>query len=152
MTTPSYIFDLDGTVCDLTDRLHHIQQKPKDWDSFFAAAIDDRPHTHIVALLNELIDCGNQIVFVSGRPERTRTATLDWLTLHTNCYRWGMPPVLYMRRDNDRRDDAIVKLELLHKLRADGYEPIMAFDDRTRVVKMWRTAGIPCAQVAEGDF
>lgn len=33
-----------------------------------------------------------------------------------------------------------------------GYEPIMAFDDRDRVVKMWRDAGIPCAQVAPGDF
>jgi hypothetical protein len=35
---------------------------------------------------------------------------------------------------------------------ADGYEPIMVFDDRNQVVKMWRERGIVCAQVAEGDF
>jgi hypothetical protein len=28
----------------------------------------------------------------------------------------------------------------------------MAFDDRNSVVKMWRDLGIPCAQVADGDF
>jgi len=45
-----------------------------------------------------------------------------------------------------------VKREMLDRIRADGYNPIMAFEDRSRVVKMWREAGIPCAQVAEGDF
>jgi len=28
----------------------------------------------------------------------------------------------------------------------------MAFDDRNRVVATWRANGVPCAQVAEGDF
>jgi hypothetical protein len=28
----------------------------------------------------------------------------------------------------------------------------MAFDDRSQVVKMWRKRGVPCAQVADGDF
>jgi hypothetical protein len=36
--------------------------------------------------------------------------------------------------------------------RIDGFEPIMVFDDRNRVVKALRAAGVPCAQVAEGDF
>jgi hypothetical protein len=59
---------------------------------------------------------------------------------------------LYMRRRNDRRPDYIVKAELLDQLLADGYRPIMAFDDRDQVVKMWREKGVPCAQVAEGNF
>ena len=59
---------------------------------------------------------------------------------------------LYMRADGDFRSDDIIKAELLAKVRADGYEPIMAFDDRNQVVRMWRANGVPCAQVAEGDF
>ena len=57
-----------------------------------------------------------------------------------------------MRKEGDHRPDHIIKLELLAQIRSDGFEPIMAFDDRNSVVKMWRDAGIPCAQVAEGDF
>jgi hypothetical protein len=41
---------------------------------------------------------------------------------------------------------------LLDKLMADGFRPIMAFDDRNQVVEMWRQRGVPCAQVADGNF
>lgn len=57
-----------------------------------------------------------------------------------------------MRRAGDHRGDDIIKLELLTQIKADGFDPIMAFEDRSRVVRAWRSAGIPCAQVAEGDF
>jgi hypothetical protein len=57
-----------------------------------------------------------------------------------------------MRSDNDYRADFIVKEELLAQLRADGYNPVMAFDDRQQVVDMWRENGLICAQVAKGDF
>jgi hypothetical protein len=57
-----------------------------------------------------------------------------------------------MRKAGDHRDDDILKIELLAEMRRDGYTPIMVFDDRNRVVKAWRSAGVPCAQVAEGDF
>ncbi len=64
-----------------------------------------------------------------------------------------MPPgPLYMRKAGDHRDDDKLKIEMLARVRADGFDPIMAFDDRNRVVKAWREAGIPCAQVADGDF
>jgi len=33
-----------------------------------------------------------------------------------------------------------------------GYTPSVVFDDRDRVVKMWRENGIRCFQVAEGNF
>jgi hypothetical protein len=41
---------------------------------------------------------------------------------------------------------------MLTQIKADGWLPIMAFDDRARVVKMWRDNGVPCCQVAPGDF
>ena len=59
---------------------------------------------------------------------------------------------LYMRPIGDRRDDDIIKIEILAQLKQEGYLPIMVFDDRNRVVKAWRAAGLCCAQVAEGDF
>jgi hypothetical protein len=57
-----------------------------------------------------------------------------------------------MRKLGDRRDDDIVKFELLEQIYEMGYEPVLVFDDRDRVVKMWRAAGLRCFQVAPGDF
>jgi hypothetical protein len=57
-----------------------------------------------------------------------------------------------MRKKGDYRDDSIVKKELLDQIRKDGYNPLLAFDDRDRVVKAWRECGIRCLQVAEGNF
>jgi len=89
------------------------------------------------------------IVFVSGRSDECRASTVAWLLRYIPSVR---PANLYMRRAGDHRPDDIVKREILDQMRADGWRPVMAFDDRTRVVKMWREAGIPCAQVAEGNF
>lgn len=143
--TPCYVFDIDGTLADCSHRLHHIQKTPKDWLSFFAACCDDAPIKHIIRLARDLGEC-HEIVFVSGRSDECRDATYAWLERHV------FTSPLYMRKAGDHRGDDIVKLELLKQIRADGFEPIMAFDDRSRVVKAWRAAGIPCAQVAEGDF
>jgi hypothetical protein len=57
-----------------------------------------------------------------------------------------------MRRVGDRRPDYIVKAELLDQILRDGFSPSMAFDDRDQVVAMWRERGVPCAQVAPGNF
>lgn len=143
-----YIFDIDGTVADCSHRLYHIQGKPADWRSFFAACLDDKPIPHIIELLDELHGAGARIVLVSGRSDECRTQTIEWIHVHTSL----IGPPLYMRKAGDHRPDNLIKIELLAQLRADGYEPIMAFDDRNQVVEAWRKAGIPCAQVAEGNF
>ena len=144
-----YIVDIDGTVADASHRLHHIQKRPKDWDAFFAAQSNDKPIDHMRQLLHALrASMGVPLIYVSGRPEKYMHVTLDWLDLH----QFPMGHRIYMRPDGDRRDDDIMKLDLLMQLKADGWDPIMAFDDRTRVVKMWRANGVPCLQVAEGDF
>ena len=57
-----------------------------------------------------------------------------------------------MRDDDDRRADDIVKRELLARMRDGRFNPELAIDDRRRVVDMWRSEGLVCAQVAEGDF
>ncbi|MCC6156382.1 MAG: polynucleotide kinase [Candidatus Hydrogenedentes bacterium] len=141
-----YLFDIDGTLADVSHRLHHIAKKPKDWDAFFAASADDKAIAHIRDLARDLSKVAT-VVFVSGRSDQVRAETEDWLEREV-----GLRGPLYMRKARDRRPDYIVKAELLERLLADGYRPVMAFDDRDQVVKMWRARGIPCAQVAEGNF
>jgi phosphoglycolate phosphatase-like HAD superfamily hydrolase len=140
-----YIFDIDGTLADLSHRLPHIQTQPKNWDAFFAACVDDAPIPHVVELAKSL---PLPIVCVSGRSDAVRVETDFWLRVKAGL----IPAALYMRKAGDHRPDDIIKIELLDRLRSDGWSPIMAFDDRDRVVKAWRANGIPCAQVAEGEF
>lgn len=140
-----YIFDLDGTLFDCSHRLYLIDGYPKDWRSFFAATPGDTPFPHIIELAHALGQKAD-LVFVSGRSDECRAATCDQLRAH----RLSGP--LYMRKAGDHRNDDIIKSELLDMVLADGYQPIMAFDDRDRVVAMWRARGIPCAQVAPGNF
>src|SRR3546814_10554565 len=47
------IFDLDGTICDPSGRLYHLDGE-KDWKSFHAAAGDDTPIDPIVQLVRML--------------------------------------------------------------------------------------------------
>lgn len=146
MENPCYIFDIDGTIADLSHRLHHIQKMPKDWRAFFASCEDDEPIHHMCDLAR-LLALEVPVVFVSGRSDEIRDQTVDWLKEQRL---WG--GYLYMRKEGDHRPDNLVTAELLAELRADGWEPVMAFDDRDQVVNMWRENGIPCAQVAEGNF
>ena len=143
--TRCYIFDIDGTLADITHRLHHIEKTPKDWDTFFAECESDKPIEHMIRLCSTLRD-STSIVFVSGRSDQVRQETERWLA------RYDLYGSLYMRKAGDHKPDDLLKIELLATMRADGWEPIMAFDDRNRVVKAWRDAGIPCAQVVDGDY
>lgn len=143
----TYIFDIDGTLADLTHRLPLIKQEPKNWRGFFAACSADKPIEHMIKLAIDLHLSGANLIYVSGRSDECRWATEDWLRRH------ALPEgKVYMRKEGDHRPDHQVKVELLEQLRTDGHHPIMAFDDRNAVVKMWREIGVPCAQVAEGDF
>jgi phosphatidate phosphatase APP1 len=143
--TDCYVFDIDGTIADCQHRIHHIEAK--DWRSFFAACGSDAPIPHIIGLAQDLYRSGRCVIYVSGRSDECSFETESWLDTH----KLPVGPV-YMRKAGDHRPDNIVKGELLDKVMADGYRPIMAFDDRNQVVKMWRERGVPCAQVAEGDF
>lgn len=152
-----WIFDVDGTLTNVEHRAHHMRKEPKDLEAFEALAHLDPPHPAVVDLAHTLQRI-HKVVYVTARSERHREQTKQWLTRHRlwngSGVGWpeGAGDRLYMRAEGDHRPDAVVKLELLAMLRNDGFEPIMAFEDRNSVVAMWRAAGVPCAQVAEGDF
>jgi phosphoglycolate phosphatase-like HAD superfamily hydrolase len=151
-----YIFDIDGTLADISHRLHFIQKEPKDWRGFFAACVDDVPIPEIVYLVDQLASCGNDIVMVTGRSDEVRAQTQMWLAGHEiPC------DGLYMRKASDHREDHIIKGELLDEVKAwlqtrrlpDSMTQILGvFEDRKQVVDMYRSKGLRVFQVAEGDF
>ncbi len=110
---PIAIVDLDGVVADVRHRLHFLQNRPKDWDGFFAAAAADPAHPEGLAVVARLAD-DHEIVFVTGRPDRLRRDTVEWL----ETYGIGEHR-LFMRPDGDRRPAAQVKRELVTALARD---------------------------------
>lgn len=142
-----YLVDIDGTIANGEHRVHLILKEPKNWDAYFELCHADEPIPHIVRLLQDLVKAGATLVFVSGRSSIVRGKTEAWL------HSLALPTDhLYMRLAGDHRNDDVLKIEMLAEIRAAGFVPIMAFDDRNRVVEAWRKAGVPCAQVAAGDF
>ena len=145
------IFDLDGTLANITHRLHFINKGVKDWDSFFKAIPEDQPIVEMVDLAITLIAAKNKpVIFATGRPERTRNDTITWL--QKNGIDSDFQSMLFMRQDGNRRPDYIIKQNILEDLRRAGYEPDLVFDDRQSVVDMWREQGVRVAQVAPGKF
>jgi hypothetical protein len=139
--------DLDGTLADCQHRIHHIAKTPKDWQEFFAACDDDDPILHVIDFIDRLDRDKFEIWITSGRSDECREATEAWLSYFGPKY-----DKLIMRKSGDHTDDGILKPSWLD----DGTIPrdrvLLAIDDRNRVVKAWRDAGIPCLQVADGDF
>lgn len=140
------IFDIDGTLADISHRQHMVRGKRKDWRGFFAACVDDAPHEAVIAILRALCD-RFRIYLVSGRSDEVRQETVDWLAL--NHVPWHE---LIMRRQGDHTPDNILKIGWVKGGRIPQDRILCVFDDRDKVVRAWRDAGIPCFQVAEGNF
>lgn len=50
------------------------------------------------------------------------------------------------------KDDALKMEWYANMLHCDKERLVAVFDDRNRVVDMWRRLGVPCFQVAPGNF
>lgn len=134
MTRAYAAVDLDGVVADVRHRLHHLEVGRKDWDAFFAGIPDDPVHPEGLAVAQELAR-EHDLVYLSGRPERTRAATEEWLDRH------GAPAgTVLLRRDGDRRPARITKLAILRRLARERPVAVLV-DDDPAVCRAAREAG-----------
>lgn len=148
MNKQCFIFDLDGTLADCEHRRYLVEQGR--WDEFYLACDQDKPFDHIVKVLVALARDYPIFIF-SGRSDIARERTEEWLWDHLHNKIIGYHG-LKMRKHGDNTPDEVLKKQWLDELRAEGWEVVMAFDDRNKVVDMWRANGVPCAQVNYGDF
>ncbi len=171
------IFDLDGTLADCEHRRHFVKPFKKEWEeefpgcfgyirrnqdgsewesdyrSFYESCCEDKPNIPIIVLFRCLYLLDNDLEIWSGRCESVRAKTLDWL--EENLLHKPLPDSikLRMRPIGDSTPDDELKEKWLDEYIAGGGKEIeMVFDDRDKVVAMWRRRGITCLQVAPGDF
>lgn len=142
------IFDIDGTLADISHRRPYLMGERPDWRKFNDEMGADLPNIPVVELYKTLWDSGKyDLILTSGRYEASRKLTENWLF-------WNNIPFskIYMRKNGDTRADFIIKQEFLTDIENVGAEILFAVDDRQQVVDMWRRNGIVCLQCDEGKF
>lgn len=132
----AYIFDIDGTLAKMNGR------SPYD----YSKVMTDVPN-HSITMISRILSTTLPIIIVSGRTDDCREDTERWLQENGVQYDF-----LYMRKAGDSRNDAIVKREIYDEYIKDKYNVLAVFDDRNRVVDMWRSLGLTCCQVNYGFF
>ena len=145
------IVDLDGTLAINKHRFHLIDKslgKKVDWNSYFEACDKDLPNKPVIESIRALKEQGYQVHIFSARGDIVKAKTIEWLETHSVPY-----DRLTMREMDSFTPDEELKKSWLLQYYPDYKKDILCvFDDRDKVVKMWRSLGLACFQVAEGNF
>lgn len=167
------IFDIDGTLLDISHRLKYIKQTPKNWKAFRDPKQKwlDGPIIPVIRIATALMHAPypkNRIIFASGRSESERADTVrslsEWFLLDGwqdiynpkwfgEGYTLENTPTspFYLRAEKDFRADTVVKREMYEQMLEDGYKPELVFDDRPSVLRMWREIdGLKVVDVGHG--
>ncbi len=139
------ICDIDGTIADCEHRLHHVDGATKNWDMFFSQMSDDILRSDIYdRVIDDSIVNNADIMLVTGRPSKYREETENWLKRNGVEYMH-----LFMRSQNDRRPDTVVKQEIYDKY-LKHYNVIRVYDDRPSVIDMWKSNNLDVVDVGYG--
>ena len=134
-------FGLDGTVCDSRWRKPLIEEE--GWDAYHSALVHDAPHLPACNLIRGLACCGSlRLVAVTGRPEKWRHRTNEWLMKHDVAAH-----DLMMRGGGDYRQSPLVKIDLMTGLLHGDLTDLMMIDDRDDVIAAFRERGVACLQL-----
>ena len=141
------IVDIDGTVA------LHVDRSPYDLEK----CDTDEPYEAVVTLIQNFVRGWHgeplSVLFVSGRDDSVEEKTREWL--YTNvAYSWaGKDDIqLFMRKAGDSRKDVIIKREIFEEHIEGKFNVAFVLDDRNQTVQGFRELGLPCFQVAPGDF
>lgn len=138
-----YIFDLDGTICDVRHRRQYVATKPRNWDAWNIGLVNDVPQYSVLGVIQSLTYY-YPVFLVSGRSDDYRKKTEEWLEKNKVEYN-----ALYMRKYMDYRDDTVIKNEIADEIEKT-HNILGVFDDRQKVVNMWIERGIFVFDVSQG--
>lgn len=142
---------LNCIECDNTG----ISKNGKDWDAFYEPErlLADKPVPLAQQTVPRFIKAkGNFVFFHTGRPERTRKTTVDWLRHHiwpdvlgekldAIAFIHGSPQLI-MRKDGDHRHARVYKEELPKALAELHKDQLLFFDDDLRNRELYARYGL----------
>jgi phosphoglycolate phosphatase-like HAD superfamily hydrolase len=135
--TNCVIFDLDGTLAH-----HNNKRDIFDWDNVGLDEVDDVVRETLITFHG----AGYNIIIVSGRDGRALKGTELWLTFNDIPF-----DEIFLKDIRDNRKDVVFKTNVYENHLKEKYNILCVFEDRKRVVDMWRGLGIKCFQVKDED-
>jgi predicted kinase len=132
------IFDIDGTLAHNNGKRGYF-----DWNNVDRDVVDEKVRETLMVFKNQ----GYQILLVTGRDGSCKELTKMWLKEHKIPY-----DGFFIRPEGDMRKDTIIKKEIFDNYIKDNFNVLGVFDDRNQVVSMWRSLGLKCFQVIDGDY
>lgn len=154
------IFDLDGTLADCGHRMHHIMPQPpidpvtgkknkRRYDLFHHACVDDTVIEPVAGFYRTFVaDPAVTVVVLSGRDAATYDKTVQWFADNS----LPMPDELLLKQGDQQLPDVEQKRFHADRLEKKYGKPIsMVFEDRARVVAMWKARGTFVFNVDQAD-
>lgn len=147
---PTIVVDLDGTLCNCSHRAHHAANG--NWDEFHETLLEDEVFRDVEILIQSMFNVNMDVVVVTGRPEKYRNLTEEWLDRNDiACI-----DAILMRPDNNWEHDKDLKVKMLEEYFGSKEETlknvVFVLDDREAVVEAWRNYGLSCWQVRLGEY
>ncbi len=174
MNKKTVIFDLDGTLAIIEKRRIKAgsptgdkpTQSKMDWDVFFHPDNIklDKPNPPVIKCAQMFHEQGFRVIIFSGRNDINFKETKEWLSEHNVPY-----DLLVCRPDKFKEESwpvadgnpatpamRFMPDEILKKAMLDTFvnkdNVFCVFDDRKKVVDMWRDLGLTCFEVEEAHF
>jgi len=132
------VFDVDGTVSHANGRRGYF-----DWNKVDRDLVDEKVRETFKAYKN----AGYKMIIVTGRDGECEELTKKWLI--DNGFEFDD---FYCRPIQDFRKDTVVKTEIYNEYLKPKYNVLAVYEDRAKVVDMWRGLGIKCYQVIDGSY
>lgn len=132
------IYDIDGTLAHANGKRGHF-----DWDRVHVDSVDEK----VRETLNVFKNAGYKIIIVTGRDGSCEELTKMWLDenkIHFDYF--------YIRPANNYDPDTKIKKNIYENHIKGNFNVLGVFDDRNKVVSMWRELGVKCFQVLDGDY
>jgi hypothetical protein len=141
--------DLDGTLAEISHRLHLVKTDRPNWDEFYDSCDLDSVNMWcrevLSSWLNPLMPW-RKVFIVSARRQHLYKKTMRWLS--TNQVEFSK--LILVRPDGNHEEDQELKRRWLHQ---SGLKDriLLVIDDRSKVCKMWREEGLTCLQCADWE-
>ena len=131
--------------------MHHIKNKPRRFDRFEAEIPNDGLIYEVASIYYKFAsDPTATIILLTGRNETARPQTEDWLKKFDIT---GYEELIMKPRGKSFMPDTESKLEALNYI-IDKYgkKPDIVFEDRARVVQMWKDNDVFVINVDQSQF
>lgn len=130
--------DLDGSIADITHRSPYDASK----------CLDDTPKQYIVNLVKMYYDTGHKIIFCSGREDKFKDLTIQWLNKTLPA---SMDYELFMRPSGNFEKDSIIKENIFRAHIQNKYFVETVLDDRLQVCRLWHNLGLNLLRIGDPD-